>query len=451
MRFTYRAIIGFIIFALTIIGAVFTLGRIGESMAYERPDFEEQAFERRWTVTTLVLEPTDVIPQINRFGTIVPQDITTIRSAVNGIMESKKASLENGEFVSAGDVLFELDPFPFETAVAEAEIALAAAVNQRERLEIDLKNMTAQIRSAELQQQIASQNFARQQNLQTQNVVSNSAVEVAQSNLSVANAALEARHLAIETVLNQLAAQDLSIASARLSLATAKKALDDATIEAPHSGIISDLNFSVDAPVGVSEPLVTITDPTSYQVKFQLTDRQYAQLLNDSIGLIDRPVIVTWQLGEEALTFDASIRQISPTLDQSNGGIEVLAKLKGLELTTPLRQGAFVFVEIEEEPLSGIYQLPTKAVSEDGAIFVIEDDRLREVSGDILRRFDDQLIVDLPLAAGTEIVANRYAQLAPDVPVTIFDPSEKSPFDENQELVDAEPIQKAAGGDNQDG
>lgn len=443
MRFTYRAILGFIVFFLTLVATLFALGKIGETWGYEPPDFEEESFERVWTVTTLVLEKTDVTPQINRFGTIVAKNVTTIRAAANGVMQSKKPGLQNGDFVSAGETLFELDPFSFETAVAEAEVALATVENDRQRLKIELRNVLAQIGSAELQQQLANQNFERRQTLQARNVVASSAVEAAQRDLSVADATLQVRQLAVETVQNQLTAQDLTIAGARLALARAKKALDDASIETPQSGIISELNFSVDAPVGISEPLVTVTDPTTYQVKFQLTDAQYAQLLNDSIGLSGRPVLVGWQAGNQLVPFEASIQQISPSVEKSNGGIEVLADLHGLDPQTPLRQGTFVSVQLQEAPITGIHLLPSKAVSENGDVFVIEDGKLEDVDGEILGRFNNQLIVDLPLAAGTEIVANRYAQLAPGVPVSIFDPNRENPTDD-QDKATVELVQKNA-------
>ena len=69
------------------------------------------------------IKKSSVTPQIEGFGTIVPGDAITVRSNTNGSLMRKAEGLRNGSFVSAGDLLFELDPFTFATAVTEAEIA----------------------------------------------------------------------------------------------------------------------------------------------------------------------------------------------------------------------------------------------------------------------------------------------------------------------------------------
>lgn len=431
MRFLIRAALGFFLFILTAGLTVVALGFIGRSMQFERPSFGGRNFERTWTVTTLTLEKSSVTPQIEGFGTIVAGDAITVRSNTNGSLMRKAEGLRNGSFVSAGDLLFELDPFTFATAVTEAEIALAEAQNTRRRLNIDVKNAEAQIPSAASSVDLAADNLRRQTSLRDQDVVSDSAVDTAKNNLSAAEATLEARQLALETAQTQLNAQDLIIQRAELALLRNQKALDDTRVTAPISGLISSLNFASGSPVGTNEALATITDPTSYQVKFQLSDAEYARFLDDPRGIEGRPVIVSWTVGDAELTYRATVEQVSATVEQSNGGIEVLANLQRLSADTPLRQGAFVNIRMREQRLVDVFQLPDEAVSEEGNVFIIENNRLTEVDGTILRRLGDALVVDLPLESGTEIIEKRYGQLAPGVRVEIFDETAES----NQETA----------------
>ena len=237
--------------------------------------------------------------------------------------------------------------------------------------------------------------------------------------------------MALETAQTQLNAQDLIIQRAELALLRNQKALDDTRVTAPISGLISSLNFASGSPVGTNEALATITDPTSYQVKFQLSDAEYARFLDDPRGIEGRPVIVSWTVGDAELTYRATVEQVSATVEQSNGGIEVLANLQRLSADTPLRQGAFVNIRMREQRLVDVFQLPDEAVSEEGNVFIIENNRLTEVDGTILRRLGDALVVDLPLESGTEIIEKRYGQLAPGVRVEIFDETAES----NQETA----------------
>ena len=426
MRFLIRAALGFFLFILTAGVTVVALGFIGRSMQFERPNFGGRNFERTWTVTTLTLEKSSVTPQIEGFGTIVAGDALTVRSNTNGSMMKKAEGLRNGSFVHAGDLLFELDPFTFATAVTEAEIALAEAQNTRRRLNIDVKNAEAQIPSATSSADLAADNLRRQTALRSQDVVSDSAVDTAKNNLSAAEATLEARQLALETAQTQLKAQDLIIQRAELALLRNQKALDDTRVIAPISGLISNLTFAAGSPVSTNEALATITDPTSYQVKFQLSDAEYARFLDDPRGIEGRPVIVSWTVGDSELNYRATVEQVSATVEQSNGGIEVLANLQRLSADTPLRQGAFVNVRMREQRLVDVFQLPDEAVSEEGNVFIIENNRLTEVDGTILRRLGDTLVVDLPLENGTQIIEKRYGQLAPGVRVDIFDETENN-------------------------
>ena len=426
MRFLIRAALGFFLFILTAGVTVVALGFIGRSMQFERPNFGGRNFERTWTVTTLTLEKSSVTPQIEGFGTIVAGDALTVRSNTSGSMMNKVEGLRNGSFVQAGDLLFELDPFTFATDLTEGEIALAEAQNTRRRLNIDVKNAEAQIPSAASSVELASDNLRRQTALRDQDVVSDSAVDTAKNNLSAAEATLEARQLALETAQTQLKAQDLIIQRAELALLRNQKALDDTRVIAPISGLISNLTFAAGSPVSTNEALATITDPTSYQVKFQLSDAEYARFLDDPRGIEGRPVIVSWTVGDSELNYRATVEQVSATVEQSNGGIEVLANLQRLSADTPLRQGAFVNVRMREQRLVDVFQLPDEAVSEEGNVFIIENNRLTEVDGTILRRLGDTLVVDLPLENGTQIIEKRYGQLAPGVRVDIFDETENN-------------------------
>ena len=81
---------------------------------------------------------------------------------------------------------------------------------------------------------------------------------------------------------------------------------------------------------------------------------------------------------------------------------------------------------MREQRLVDVFQLPDEAVSEEGNVFIIENNRLTEVDGTILRRLGDTLVVDLPLESGTEIIEKRYGQLAPGVRVEIFDENAES-------------------------
>ena len=169
---------------------------------------------------------------------------------------------------------------------------------------------------------LAADNLRRQTSLRDQDVVSDSAVDTAKNNLSAAEATLKARQLALETAQTQLNAQDLIIQRAELALLRNQKALNDTRVTAPISGLISSLNFASGSPLGTNEALATITDPTSYQVKFQLSDAEYARFLDDPRGIEGRPIIVSWTVGDAELTYRATSNRYPPLSNRATAALK---------------------------------------------------------------------------------------------------------------------------------
>src|SRR5690606_28942129 len=58
-------------------------------------------------------------------GRTTPYLVSDVRPQVSGIIKSRR--FEEGSRVKAGEVLYEIDPAPYEAAVAQAEAALANA------------------------------------------------------------------------------------------------------------------------------------------------------------------------------------------------------------------------------------------------------------------------------------------------------------------------------------
>ena len=84
---------------------------------------------------------------------------------------------------------------------------------------------------------------------------------------------------------------------------------------------------------------------------------------------------------------------------------------------TPLRPGDFVSVAVTERPLTQVAEIPARAATEDGLIYVIgEGNRLEEHRVRILRRMEETLIVgDAPF--GERIVTELRPQLGPGIKV----------------------------------
>jgi multidrug resistance efflux pump len=82
-----------------------------------------------------------------------------------------------------GDILFRMDPKPYEYVVAQKKAALAEAEQNVKQLKASLDQVTAEAEKADAQMQLAQQNYDRQAQLFKANVVAQATLDTATRNL----------------------------------------------------------------------------------------------------------------------------------------------------------------------------------------------------------------------------------------------------------------------------
>ncbi|MGE5413128.1 MAG: efflux RND transporter periplasmic adaptor subunit, partial [Syntrophomonadaceae bacterium] len=86
-------------------------------------------------VGTVVEKPVPV--QIRNVGNVIPYNTVAVRALVNG--EILQVHFREGQDVKKGDLLFQIDPRPYEAALAQAEGALARDRAQLENAQADAR------------------------------------------------------------------------------------------------------------------------------------------------------------------------------------------------------------------------------------------------------------------------------------------------------------------------
>jgi multidrug resistance efflux pump len=147
--------------------------------------------------------------------------------------------------VKKGEVLFRLDPRPYEYEVRRLEAALAAANTDLPKLEADLKTAQAAVASADAALENARNELARQARLVPSGAVSREDYQNAQTQVREADAAQrqavsqrERAQLALES---KVGGEFTSVAQVRQQLAAARLNLEQTTVTAPDDGFVTDL------------------------------------------------------------------------------------------------------------------------------------------------------------------------------------------------------------------
>ena len=171
--------------------------------------------------------------------------VTPILPAVRGRVIEVPVEDRTNQHLEAGDVLFKIDPKPFEYTVAEKKAGLADAEANVAQLKASVDQATATVEKAKSELQLAQENYDRQATLFQKNVVAQATLDTAQRNLdaskqTVAQAAA-AEDRAKQAYGATVDGEHTAVVRLRNELADAQFDLDQTTVRAPTGGFVTEL------------------------------------------------------------------------------------------------------------------------------------------------------------------------------------------------------------------
>jgi len=170
--------------------------------------------------------------------------------------------------VNKGDLLFRLDPVPWQLAVnqAQAELDLALAALDTTRRQIASEKLNAKIAAEEKQKarthlELAERTTTRLRPLSDKAYVPAQAFDQAQTAQVEAATALrqaEQQKAAAEQLIGKDAGALAVLRARQAAFAIARRALEDTEVRAPHAGRVVGLNVTTGETVAPSQSLFTL-------------------------------------------------------------------------------------------------------------------------------------------------------------------------------------------------
>jgi membrane fusion protein, multidrug efflux system len=337
----------FVVAVVLILGALIVAGRSSKP---------SKAAPRPLDVEVVKVEQRDVPIYTEWIGTTDGMVNADIKAQVTGYL--LRQDYKEGSFVKKGQLLFEIDPRPFQAVldqangqVAQFQGQLEQAVSQVTQAEAQVGQANSQLLQAQAQLAQAEANQVKTQldvnkyaPLAEQKAVTQQDYDnAAQSNL-VAKAQVEAAKAGVETARAQLRAANAQIGTAKAAIATAKGQVENARATVNTAQL--NLGFTrvvspIDGVAGIaqaqvgnlitttSSPLTTVSTVDPIKVYFTLNEREYLNFTKRN--LIDA------QQG-------ASVAQLELELILADG-------------TTYPQKGSFFFADRQVDPKTGAIRL----------------------------------------------------------------------------------------------
>ncbi len=304
-----------------------------------------------------------------------------------------------GSPVAKGQVLFQIDPRPFQASVEQAQGQVAQA-----------QGLVAQ---AQAQQGLAQINVNRDTPLAE-------ARAIAQSQLD------NDKQQALQQQASVRSAQ-AQVNSAQAALATAKLNLGFTQVRSLISGVAGQATTQVGNLVSPQSVLTAVSQLDPIKVYFSISDSEYLNLTarakkagGDLLrGSANVPLTLTLANGQ-VYPQKGRIQFVDRQINQQTGAIRIAAAFPNPG--NVLRPGQFGRVTAETEVRQGVVLVPQAAVQElqgvEQVYTVGADSKVHILNVKLGPQYGQDWIVDSGLAPGTNVIVNNLQKLKEGVPVT---------------------------------
>ena len=329
------------------------------------------------SVNVLTVRPQTVRIWSEFSGKLNAVDYAEIRPEVSGRITEIR--FKDGQNVRAGDILFVIDPRPYQAAVAKA---------------------AADLQSARTNAALAQSNLARADNLRRKNAIALQTYDQSANAAAVANA---------------------SIQGASATLAQARLDVDRAYVKAPISGRVSRAEITLGnlVQVATGAPLLTsIVSDDGIYADFDVDEQTYIRNIHAHAGTqaAEQKIPVELTLsGNSGQSYKGFIQSFDNRISTGSGTIRARARFENAD--GALVPGMFVSVRLANAEDSSVLLVPERAIGTDQSkkfLFVVDKDgkaAFREIT--LGESVDGQRVVRSGLRVGERVIVDGIQHIAP--------------------------------------
>jgi multidrug efflux system membrane fusion protein len=335
------------------------------------------------SVAVALLKPQTVRPFAEFSGRINAVDYAEIRPQVSGRITEIR--FRDSQRVNAGDILFAIDPRPYQAAVEKAQADLATAVNNLNFAKAEKDRGSQLVKTSALSQETYDQRS------------------------------------------NTAAVAEAAVQSAQAALTAAQINVDYAYVKAPISGRISRAEITLGNLVGsptAPPPLLTsIVSDNGVYADFEVDEPTYLNNLRND-GQVpnwqqDVPVELVIR-GDSNHVYRGNIFSFDNRIDAQSGTIRARARFDNADGS--LIPGMFVSVRMGDGALDDALLVPESAIGNDQSkrfVLVVGDgDKAEYRTVQLGPQVGGARVILTGVKAGDRVILDHLQRLAPGAPVS---------------------------------
>ncbi|MDO9227258.1 MAG: biotin/lipoyl-binding protein [Pseudomonadota bacterium] len=327
-----------------------------------------------WRVRTVVVQPAAQSPVTALNGRVESPEQT--RAAAPGVGRVLRVQVREGQAISPGQRLLELDPRDFQPKVDQArgevdELEAAIASEElRHKADLDLLAQERKLLD------FAAADVGRFEQLRKENFYSQSAVDQSRQSLARQQITLRGRELAIADHKARLAQLQARLSKARANLDQAALALQRSRVTASFAGYVAKVEVAEGDQVNSGQSLLTLYPAAGLEVRAKLPTTQQDEFLA-AMRRGQHPTATAVVAGE---TLEFKLARSAGAADARGLDAFFVAR----RASTHLRVGELVSLQVARAPVADAVAIPYVALFGGRQVYRIEGGRLKALEVEVL-------------------------------------------------------------------
>ncbi len=393
-------------------------------LSIRRPPPQMPLQEPTLQVEVVDAKSENVPVSITGYGEIKVLNEVSIAPEVSGKIVKIHQRLEEGEVISKGEVIFQIDSRDYEAAYIEAKATATQMKSSLDRMKRQYEIDKERLKTIERTCELSIQQYERVKKLfEEDKVGTQSGVDQAEQTANNSRDQLEQMEKTVELYPLQIQEAESSLLSAQSRMDTAKLRLERCTVKAPFDGRIKSESIEKGQYVSPGMSVITLADDSVLEIQVPLDSRDANKWLpfddehnNTSKawvkGLKKVKCKVRWTESKSANYWEGELDRVVK-FDEQTRTVTVAIRIQGAEALSinhgslPLVEGMFCSVEIPGKTLENVYRVPRWAVSFENTVYIAVDDRLKTIPVEVARSQGDEAYISEGLKPGDRVIITR--------------------------------------------
>jgi RND family efflux transporter MFP subunit len=376
-----------------------------------RPKAERRVVEDKGRlVEVFAARAENVQMVIEAYGTVKPREELLLVAEVRGQIVATDSTFEEGNFVTQGTRLIQIDPRTYELEVQRRNVQIKQAQAELKRLEQEILNLQARIDIAKSDVSLAKADYFRLKKLIDRKVIAQSTLDKSEQQYLASLERLQAleNQLALTGPQKEqlLAQRDM----ARVMFETAKLDLERSVIVAPFDGWVLAKTIEVGQHVTIGQSLGRIYSAGELEMEAHIPVKDFKWLPAELNGDARIEADIIFENQGARIIWNGYVTRVKAQMDDKTRTLPVIIEVDPTSNSGEnrnafrLRPGMFVTARIKGKEVSQAFVLPRYVVYPGDRVYTVDGTHLKIKSVEVLRAFKDSVIVSQGLSDGEQVI-----------------------------------------------